>query len=346
MKNKCEWDPNFIRKQMLYLEGKKDDENLSYDDRERIAASIATYQYLLRLYNNELSFNNQGEMPNMQYAPSLIMQLFIDNMYDVEPFTAGDKYQHHLDYLSSLEEKPVTPLTINQKTETDIVNNVKTFWEHLSPTMTTEINKLEKLNPHCYQFDQKVNYAGHCFFDYYQRLPFLLIKKTNTLQDELALTHELTHALEFINCDYRGQALGCEVYPYLLAKLQHDYYQREGIETEDAKNLTHKLHNYALTDLKICSLQLKALKFVETNTEATFNDLATVFPEMDADELVKTLLIKSSHVFKNAISYAIALKLQEAYQDDEPTLINKLEQALTDKDYNFIEDHKKILVKN
>lgn len=362
-----EWDTNFINEKLKTLEKAYRKKNLSHQKKDIIEISMESYLNVLDLMKNQLPMEKEENNDDKQPLIYLILHLFsqnIENLYQTYPYLLDNGFKKILVSLNKIEKQPNIELKKINTSEEEIINNVKVFYHNLEPSLYNEILKIEKRNPNCYQFFDYLPDYGHCIIDLYHRIPYIAIRRTNTLYEEYTLTHELIHSMEIINNGAyfsNFHNITRETLSLLIEMILHDYQQKNNLYNNETHIMNTKINNYILDDTKIVATQLKALNILKTEKEINQKLLEEYIPDLPFSEIIKILSIYLHDPLKNVISYYYAKQLFKVYQENPNELTKQLKQILTKRnnsDYlkqlfntfdintNMFNKHEKILVKN
>jgi hypothetical protein len=196
----------------------------------------------------------------------------------------------------------------------DIINNIKDFYNELDIDLLNIINETENSNPHMYLFLKKYGDCGECYLDLFNNHKYLLLSRSNTIRDQIALCHEYGHIIDFSNYkDFILSTYTNEVISYLMEMILVNYYNQHNYYKEQVNNISIYDYNQILKFAETTKLQLELFDMISMRKIHDFDSFNKYYPNVSKQSLNYALRNDYDYI-KTIYSYFIAAEIFEKYR--------------------------------
>lgn len=314
------WDDTFVNNKLNELYILEDKKDISIKEQLLIEDSIDTYTEILRILSNHLyKHNEMFDDDNLDHDIRTNLDLLQHYEKGVnENYIKRDKIKELINKYIKLKQKKQHKLNRINYSNQHKLNISKNMYRNFNIDLFNSIKEIENRNPSLFLFTNNYNRYGQCFFDVYNKIPYLLVENNNTIEDIYNITHELAHGIDYINNpDLGGDYIFIQDSPsFLMEMILTNSCIGSDLENE-SKKVSTNLFNIILDISEIVDIQIKTIEYIEKEKYISNNDLISMFPNISIDTIERVLSTNYSDNVRNLYSYVVASNLFEQYCYDK-----------------------------
>ncbi len=303
-------------------------EEKAIEDKPIIVSSIETYYKMLTLIAaKEIQLISEEKNSNN-------LENFVKTMNSHKkdyPFLFEEEHKDFIEKLSKLkiiDQKKYSKINSKPK---ELTKEAKLFFQSLNTFMIDNLNEVEKINPHLYHFTKNSDVFGCCFFDFYNKIPYILIRHSKNITDILTTIHEIGHSIEYINSTTNNfKSINTEFLPYLLEMF---FYKYNKYYQNDLQNNFLTSYNNVIYFAKDAYKQMNLYERFKGDEKIVekFNNFSPILSHKLCQNNFEIPFID---VVKYIHSYMNASKVYEVYIDYPKEVLNILINSVKQGDIN------------